>query len=814
MLWLLASAVAAELLVWVPGGAVEAGARSQIGVWCVGCAAPLPPGAVSVEGAAVTAVRVLDDGSLRLDLAPSGHAPSGKASLRVRAETPEGSLSAIVPVQAPPGPALELNIPTEIALSEGRVELHMRSARPVSPDDVVIRVSEGTVGPVRSVVGGLTATLTLAPERVARPLLVAASVRSEPGLPPAFAAVRLRSRITGNVAAETGSRITIRVGGRTYGPFTAGAEGSAAVVFDAQPGEASYELTVADDLGNTQKLSQAVPAFSRPVLLGIEVATGRGGQLWLAATDARGAAWSDAAPLCRTGVDPAEAAAALDRGRWRWSPTSTSRAAETAVGCTLREAAITTRLAGPAPLPELLSVRVYPEVLSADFPLAEVQAVLLDGRGERLPPEGIVVSAAHGALTPVQAEGVWRGNYDGTGAAALGADELRASWALPTGSGAPARVELCVAKGQAGTVAVGRVLDAAGRPLVGVELGAMAGEALLKPMQADARGYARWLLPAVPAQRVRVQAGSVAAGSVAAEVLALDARPGDAGCITRAAPERADLDVVVRVPIRSGRVRQVFLDTEPRTLTLGPGATARIRVRMLDAAGAAVKDEPLSVTASEGTVGPALPDSDGSLVAEFTPAPAAGAREVRISATTSAGTVATTLSVAPRPVRGFAWAGLGWIDNFGAISSPWGSLGIEHRLPLAGLSVRSGVGLYGLDTVVLSDEGNVRAQGTFFPVEMGATFTDRGPRFSIGAGLGLVLVPYTLTATFPDGESAGGLAFAPPGVDAHGTFGWRVGQTEVFAELGYLLTIAPEGVVTIAENAGGLRVIGGYRLLY
>ena len=108
----------------------------------------------------------------------------------------------------------------------------------------------------------------------------------------------------------------------------------------------------------------------------------------------------------------------------------------------------------------------------------------------------------------------------------------------------------------------------------------------------------------------------------------------------------------------------------------------------------------------------------------------------------------------------------------------------------------------------------MHAVGTFFPIELGATLTDRGPRFSLGAGLGIALVPYSLSAEFGDGESAGGVGLAPPGVDAHGSAAWRLGQTELFVELAYLLFLAPEGVVTVQGNAGGLRVIAGYRLLY
>ena len=802
-MWLVASAVAAELLVWVPAGIVEPGARSTIGVWCEGCTAPLAPADVEVSGAPLLGSETRTDGTLLVEIGP----PEGK-ELRLTALTTDGILAAVVPVQRGRSPAVDLTVPADAALADGTVELFLRAAGATHSGDVVVYTSEGTVGPVRSVAEGYAATITLGGERVARPLLVAASLRSQPAAPPAFGATRLRARITGNVAAEAGSRITIRLGGRGYGPFSSGSDGTATVTFDAFPGESTYELSVSDDLGNTQKLSQAVPASQRPVLLGAAVATARGGELWLAATDARGAAWSGVPPTCRSGTGAADPPAPLDRGRWRWTPASGGPVGMT-VGCSLAETTLTVRLPPRPPVPAALTIRVYPEVLSADFPLAEVQAALVDASGERLPIDGVQLSVAHGALVTSVVNGVVRGEYDGTGAAALGGDHLQARWSPATGIGPPAELRLCIGLGQAGPVAVARALDASGHPLPGLEIRAQVGAEALLPTNTDARGFARWLLPSAGAQRVRVEAGSAVA-----EAPAFGSRPDGTDCIAASAADRSDLEAQVEIAIRSGRVRQVILDTEPRTLTLGAGATARIRVRMLDAAGGLVRDEPLTITASEGAVGLPTVQADGALVADFSPATQAGAREVQISATTQAGTVSTTLSVAPRPVRGLVWAGVGWTTNFAVVASPWGSFGVEHKLPLEGLSLRAGLGLYGLDERVMSGGESVHAEGTFLPIEVGATLTDRGPRFSLGAGLGIVLVPYSLSAVYADGEQVGGFGLSPPGVDAHGAAGWRIGQTELFVEAAYLLYLAPEGAITLAGNAGGLRVLAGYRLLY
>ena len=47
-----------------------------------------------------------------------------------------------------------------------------------------------------------------------------------------------------------------------------------------------------------------------------------------------------------------------------------------------------------------------------------------------------------------------------------------------------------------------------------------------------------------------------------------------------------------------------------------------------------------------------------------------------------------------------------------------------------------------------------------------------------------------------------------------GEMGTKWGINRTVAQVHALLYLAPEGPVTVAGNAGGLRVIGGYRLLY
>ncbi|MSQ03258.1 MAG: hypothetical protein EXR71_15430 [Myxococcales bacterium] len=805
-MFLLSSALAAELLVYAPDGSVRAGEPGRIGVYCLGCSAPLALGALTVTGAPVLRGAVGVDGALVVELG----VPTAEG-LDLVATVAEGALRTRLEVAPLRRSGLVLTAPAEVPLASSSVEVRLTGLDPTHAEGVMVRASEGTVGPLRVTPAGLAATVTLGSERAARPLLLAALDLSDPHAPPALAVVRLRARHTGSVAAEAGTRLSIRIGGRTYGPFVAGAEGTAAVAFDALPGEPTYELTVSDDLGNTQKLTQPVPAVTEPTVLVVEDGRSDAPQLWLSAADERAFPWTGAAPVCRSGATAPEAAIPVGAAQWRWRPGSSPGVmGEVATACVLGTVQRHIRLAVGVRAPEAIALRFYPDVLSADFPLAEVLATLIDQSGERVGVEGLDLSAAHGKMVVHRSDDALRAEYDGTAAAALGEDVVHARWTRRRGVGAPRAMSLCAARAEAGLFAVVRVVDGRGDPLPDVGVRVTAGGAALREVPSDARGFARWLLPPSSGP-IRLRAEG---GGAAAEALAIPDQPGDPGCLTRADPAAADLDARIRVPIRSGRVRQVFLDVEPRTVTLGPGATAEIRVRMLDGAGGLVRDEPLALTASEGTVTLPVATADGTFVARFDPGPHPGARDVTITATSAAGTVATSLSVAPRPVRGLVAAGFGWVGNFGSISSPTGSVSVERRLPVGGLSARVGLGVYGLSETVQAGSGSVHIVGSFFPIDAGVSFAQRGPRFSLSAGISLALVPYALEADFDGEDAVSGAGLGSPGVDVRGSFGWRIGQTEIYAEGGYLLFTVPDGAVTLAQNAGGLRAIVGYRLLY
>lgn len=801
---LLAAATAAELVAYLPGGPPFPGDEADVVIlWPAGV--PADDKILVSSGELLGAPAIEAPGRIRQRWrAP---AAAGPATWAV------GGVSGPVQVRSRPRPSLVAQETRDAVAWAGQVELAFTGNDLPSPDQIAVSSSEGRVLGVRTEGTTLVVTVVPSPERVARVLAVGVLDLRTPGQLPAFATVRLRAHHGGQVTAEPGSRLSIRIGGRSYGPWEADGAGAVSVSFDAMPGESSYELLVADDLGNTQKSSNPVPTVSRATMVALPRAPFDTPGAWIAAWDARGVPGATAVPTCRIG-GTREPATALDRGSWAWALPSSAPIDAVAV-CSLGEATATVRVAKLLSEPTQLLLRVYPEQISVDFPLAEVQAWLVDEEGERLAPDGIVLSAGLGRLSPVKSRDAVRADYDGSLAAPTGGDEIRATWRLPEGRGAAAGMDLCIGGTPESREVVVRVLDATRRPLrsAPVELGTQdigSGESRRYSVLTDDRGFLRLPIDAVP-RRIWATAG-LAMG----EAVSADAADVLADCLPRADASGADLTARFQLPISAGRVRQVSIETEPRTLTLNPGASARVRVKLLDGAGMLVRDESVAFLTSEGTLSATTVDVDGSIVATLVPDNKLSGRTVQITAIAGETRVATTLELVPRDVRGAVAISAGYLTNLGPIEGPTAGIAVEHRLPLGGLAIRAGAAAYGLESSIrdeLSGE-TILVRGTFFPVDAGLSYSQRGPRWSLAANIGLALVPYGLSAEYPGGPTSGGPGLSAPGVVARGSAGYRLGQAEIFFEAGYLLYTVPDSLVSVSGNAGGLTASLGYRLLY
>jgi len=802
---LAAVALAVELVAATPDGPLRPGEPGRVELVLVGGDGPVPAqgGVVSAEGATLGPV---DTAGARTQLTLT---PAGAGPVRVRLDLGGSTQTVTLPVGPAPGELLGAPEPVVGAVGADRIELRFPLAMPVDPTELVARVSEGRVLEVRVVERQAVVAVQPGPDRTARQLGVALADLTDPGTAPAFAAVPLRARQSASVDVGAGGTVTVRVGRRAYGPFTAGADGKAELSFEVWPGEASAELLATDDLGNSRKLTTPLPTVTTPTLVGIEVPVPGAPlpELWLGTWTPAGLPWPGADPTCRSGAGGREAPRLVRPGVYRYRAPPVAGAFDVRVECAVEASAGTWRLPTSSGRPARLDLRVYPEALSADFPFAQVQATLTDASGERLPADRVELRARYGVLTSVPADGAVRADLDATAATAAGGDRVEASWRAPPGVGAPWALDLSAASAEGLVDVRVRVRDRRGDPLLSVPVRIDVGPTALN-LRTDAAGWARARVDAVGVLRVRA-----AAGRVEREQIVL---PGEA--VNLPDPERPDLWAAVELPVRAGQVRQMFIDVRPRPLRTGTGETATVEVRMLDAGGIPVRDEAVVITAASGTVAQARPRADGTFEAVYTPPPGSRSGTVAIRAESGGGSVATELELVPRPVRGSVGFSAGWITNFGAVDTPTGEVVTQTRLPLLPevLHLRVGVGTYRFSSDVPDQVtgGTVRVRAQFVPVEIGLGAGQRVGRRVLDTGASLVLLPYGLTTEFNGEPGVAGTFLGPPGVLLHGGAGLRFGTSELYGEVRYLLAAARGGSVSFEGSVGGGSLVAGYRVVY
>jgi hypothetical protein len=611
--------------------------------------------------------------------------------------------------------------------------------------------------------------------------------------------------------------VQIKVGRRSYGPFLADTTGVAHVAFDVLPGETRFDIVASDDLGNSQKVQSPLPANLAPVMVGVDLAAGRvaGARVTLGVWTAAGAAWNGAGPSCRGPVGEELAVRALGGGVWQFDASTApgSAAFDLRVDCAVAETSARFRIPLSEVRPARVELRAYPDTLSTDFPVAQVQALLVDAQGDHLPVYGLTLSAQSGQLETTSDMGALRADYRGDAAVVFGKDTLTAEWRAPPGSGAVWDLDLVGAAVSAGIEVRARAMDVAGRPLQGVVI---EGDVDGSPWSAIS-GVNGWAAAFVSRPAGALWLARARAGTVARAAAIFAAGPGQLPDL-----QAPDLSASLVLPIQAGRVRRVQLDVAPRPLVTGTGEQGLITVRMFDARGAPVRDEPVTVTATAGTVVQSIPRSDGTIEAVYTPPPGLQARTVTITAATASSTVDTRLELVPRPVTGSLGLDVGWLTNFGPISSPSISLALENKLPFLPAAVaevvrgRLSVSTHALhaDLVDPASGVDVEVKSRLFPITVGAVAESRTPRRTLEFGLSAVLAAYQLSVDYDGAQGVAGSGFAQPGVQIHAGGGFRMGISELYAEGRYLILNVPDGPVTFEGSVGGVSLSAGYRVLY
>jgi hypothetical protein len=712
-----------------------------------------------------------------------------------------------------PPPPSSLLVPESVDATAGSspVVLHVGCRETLPVDALEIATSEGSITDVRETDGGIDVTVTPGDHPVPRWMLVGVRDRRRDEQP-AWIPVRLVARPRLPFEAEPGATLVLEVGGRRYGPFTADAHGHVETRLDQYPGDRLAIAVLTDDLGNATRTEVPLVSQADPVLVLSRAGEPLPGRpppvLHVKAIEPSGGV--PAGPLsCRTPAAKLPVREASP-GAWFVPLPPTDSPEDVRVVCTLGTATASARLTVAAGVAASLELRVWPEDLRADFPVAEVRYALEDLRGERLPLDRVEVTAALGRVVLEPHDGfVGRGEYEGRDAVTAGTDTIRAAWRAPRGEGQVEELRLAWAPESSGRLRVSaRAVDRLRRPLPDVVVQLAAGDHAV-----DATTGPNGWATAVVDRRGRGLT-VLRASTVYRTVQAIVA-PGDPGID---GPDLPDLVVTQEVVLLPGRVAGISLDIDPELLRAGPGAVAWVTVKLADGAGQPVTDEPIELEASEGDIGALQGRPDGSFVAEYTPLPSERQRDVTITARTGSLFTSARLQLEPRVVRLSFGPWFGVTTNFGTITRPIGGidLDIRTRSKLTGESLMVRIGVAGTwfqqDVQVVNQTQEWTS--TLVPITAGLLFRDdRGP-IGLWAGGGIEAIAHQLSVSTAAGEDlADGLNMHFGPVVFTGASHRALGGEVLLALRASWVPVSEAGI-GFDGNLGGLVAGVGYRLVY
>ncbi|MCB9759171.1 MAG: hypothetical protein H6739_04985 [Alphaproteobacteria bacterium] len=819
LLCLVAPAGAAELLVVTPEGPPMPGDEAELVLvaWDPEGGEPLAVGEVRAEGAEVAELVATAPGLSRIRLRID---PDVRGAVSLTALAEDGPVRVAVPLKEPAGPALR--VPPTVSGVTGvdkPVELTVEGALPPDPQALVTAASEGRVTVVGAQDGGVLLRWTPGALKEPRVASIGVFDPREPGSAPAWVSARLSARIPVTVRTEPGATMSVEVGGRLYGPVTAGADGSATVVVDVRPGEALGEAVLKDELGNSQRSSVALIRDPRPSLALLSEGGVTPGaplpSLHMRALDALGRAWRGAPPVCTVSTGATLELVGAGPGLYRAAlpDLGADPPPELRVDCALAQglAGATVRVPVGQGLPARVEVRSWPDELTGDFPVAQVMAYIEDRRGDRLPPGGLSLQAEFGRIVEPRQDGLaLRADYEGD--PDHPDDVITAVWRPEAGEGWPHGLRLAVGgDGQQVAVRV-QPIDRTGRPLVAESVVVQLGAEIVETRTGPA-GDATLSLP-TPARP---------------EVLEVRCR----GLVRQAAvfpwdlpqgrPPREDgLRATRQVRIRAGRVSKVGLKADPPVLYAGTGGTAAVQVTLLDRAGLPVLDEPVRLEVSEGRISDPVEQPDGSLLATYQPPSGMVATTVEVRVVSEAETfpvTSTQLEVLPRPVSWAPGVGVGYLTSFGRINAVHANVQIERAIPL--LPERRLYGRLSLGFHRASDtyEDAVRGETLDFrtelvPVSLAALLRWERGLWAGWTGAGAVVTPYRLEVRSGSEQLVEGLGVHRPGGTAFAGGGRRIPGGELFGELRWIGIQATPTDIGYEGQVGGLAFLVGYRVIY
>lgn len=762
---------------------------------------------------------LLDPPSIRVQGAVVGElAPAGVPGLWEQELIPEPGTSQVLvrvngdtrQISAQPAPPGVLQAPETVDGWVGQaLTFHVQG---VAASDLNVVLPEGQVASVaEDGEGGVAVEIDPGAREEARVLWIGLYDLSHPQSEPSWVLARISRRAEINLSTEEGSQVSVEVDGRVFGPETAGPDRRVSLSVPVLPGQSEAKAIPEDRAGNRSATTITLALSPQPGL-GVMVLKGAAGspRLLVRASTPRGAAWSGGAPSCV--VNPGLSLTLTPLGPGEWTAAVPSQAAKTVdlrVGCTLGEQSVQTTQSGAKGTPSRVVLRAWPEELSSDFPVAQIQASLEDARGERLAPDGLSLSAQSGSLSPsVVEDRVLRADYQGR--ADQPQDLVRAEWTEPPSTGPVAHMAIDLARRGEQGEAVVRIFDAQGVPVQGVEVALWLSDER-RAAVSDARGRARLRFESQDAVlRLKINAQETWAEALFLPWVDYPAL-GELG---------PDLVAESEVSIRAGRIRKAELSMDREVLYASREATAKVVVVLLDREGVPVTDEQVRLSASQGFVSELILQGDGSFQAVYQAPPTmrAGLVTVRLEPLDGAFEAKEfTLEIQPPPITRSPGLAVGVLVNGGGTFSPLGALSWESALaPPSVFALRAELAVYRLNSEVNLSSGSVSMSMELVPITLSGHRRWNSGLWSSWVGGGVVVSPYRSRSWFvengveQDGRTQ--LGIHGPGLQLYAGRGYRVRGGEAFGELRYLAlgSRADE----ISGQVGGVTGTLGFRIVY
>ncbi|MDG1482124.1 MAG: hypothetical protein P8R54_21205 [Myxococcota bacterium] len=803
LLTLLQAATAAELLAWFPDGPPLPGERVGLQVAVIdGEGPPVVRAEIGTLGEATPLANGLWEFSYRAADAEDRLVATTAGAPPLTLSVTPGSLAE---------PSLTLSEVSGVAGEGVPLVLRVTGAELPKPADLTVAVAEGRIQSVESVEGALEITWLPTRSPFARAIPIGVLDARRPDIRPTWGVIRLRGRPQLPLQAEPGASVTVTIGTRSYGPFIANASGQVRPRVEVWPGEDTIDILTQDTLGNVGRTRQALGGDALPRLLGLTA--GLSGPdapaprvfLWAVRPDGR--SWRGAAPTCFGSSGSALSSEKLDGGQWSMTVPSDDR-----LDCSLADQArAVVLLPEQPPVPGVLQLQVVPTTLTADLPRARVRIFLEDTEGRSMSASEVIVGAGLGSLRMTDRDGELSGEYLGEGALSAGGDQLTAAWSRQPGLGAVWDVQLAAIPMERGVTVAGRALNRAGEPVAAVSMLLRAGNQEVT-VDTDSLGWAVAELVAETPQ--------VLSASVNQRIAAAGWQPGE---MVGRAPGTPDLLTSESITIEAGRVREIFLSTDPRTLIAGGGFSAEVEIRLEDRVGRPILNEDITLDASQGRLTAVFGEPDGRYFATYTPPEELAAGVVQITAAVGKGGLiaATDLRVVPSITQRMTGPVGGWVRGLGEMSSPW--LALEHDWKVdrweAPLFLRVYGGSY-RDQVSVEDDvtgEQVSLELTVVPVGVGVLGRQELRQLTGWLGMAVTAAPYYLETRFAGQResTASALGIASlPGLQLFGGVGRRFPNGELQGQVGGLALADGAKDIGWTGFIGGVWLSAGYKFIY